>query len=115
MSRLRLMAEIVNSTRGSAMRGVLRSIAIVTAVGLAAACARTPGPAPAASSPMRLTSLAEPIGRQPALPAGWRWESFGGLQVGVPGDWGWDSQALRLDAWCIKPGNHPPAVARPGA
>jgi hypothetical protein len=62
-----------------------------------------------------VASLAEPVGSQPALPAGWRWESFGGVQVGVPGDWGWASQALRLDAWCIKPGNHPPAVARPGA
>jgi hypothetical protein len=62
-----------------------------------------------------LASPAEPVGDQPELPAGWRWESFGGVQVGVPGDWGWDSQALRLDAWCIKPGNHPPAVARPGA
>ena len=97
------------------MRGVVRSIAIVAAVGLVAACARTPGPAPAASSPARPTSLAEPVGDQPALPAGWRWESFGGVQVGVPGDWGWDNQAIRLDAWCIKPGNHPPAVARPGA
>jgi hypothetical protein len=97
------------------MHGVVRSIAIVTAVGLAAACARPPGPAPAASAPVRLASPAEPAAAQPALPAGWRWESYGGVQVGVPGDWGWDSQALRLDAWCIKPGNHPPAVARPGA
>ncbi|WP_157437647.1 hypothetical protein [Actinoplanes subtropicus] len=48
------------------------------------------------------------------MPAGWRWESFGGVQVGVPGDWGWDDKGLRLDAWCIKPGNHPPAVVRPG-
>lgn len=97
------------------MHGLVRSIAIVTAVGLVAACARPPGPAPAAPAPARPGSLAEPIGVQPALPAGWRWESYGGVQVGVPGDWGWDSQALRLDAWCIKPGNHPPAVARPGA
>ncbi|MDI6106073.1 hypothetical protein QLQ12_46695 [Actinoplanes sp. NEAU-A12] len=68
-----------------------------------------------ASAPARPASLVEPVDGQPELPAGWRWESYGGVQVGVPGDWGWDSQALRLDAWCIKPGNHPPAVARPGA
>jgi len=87
----------------------------VTAVGLTAACARSPGPSPMASAPVRLTSPAEPVGDQPSLPAGWRWESYGGIQVGVPGDWGWDNQALRLDAWCINPGNHSPAVARPGA
>ncbi|HEX8347791.1 MAG TPA: hypothetical protein VF657_24110 [Actinoplanes sp.] len=97
------------------MHSVLRLVAIVTAVSLVAGCARPVEPAPASSAPVRRTSLAEPVGGQPELPAGWRWESFGGVQVGVPGDWGWDSQALRLDAWCIKPGNHPPAVARPGA
>ncbi|MFI1994117.1 hypothetical protein [Actinoplanes sp. NPDC020271] len=76
------------------------------AVGVLAACARPADSPPAAP---------QPSSSQPTLPAGWRWESYGGVQVGVPADWGWASQALRLDAWCIKPGNHPPAVARPGA
>jgi len=98
------------------MRTVVRLVAVVTAVSLVAACARPAGPAPAASAPAPAhpASLAEPIGTPPKLPAGWRWESFGGVQVGVPGDWGWDNRAIRLDAWCIKPGNHPPAVARSG-
>jgi hypothetical protein len=96
------------------MRTMVRLVAVVTAVSLAAACARPAGPAPAASAPAHPASLAEPIGTKPKLPAGWRWESYGGIQVGVPGDWGWDTRAIRLDAWCIKPGNHPPAVARPG-
>ena len=75
------------------MHGVVRSIAVATAVGLVAACARPPGPAPVASAPVasapvRMASLAEPVGGQPALPSGWRWESYGGVQVGVPDGWG---------------------------
>lgn len=97
------------------MRAVIRLLTVVTAVGLVGACGRPAGSDPTASEAVPVASLAEPIGNQPDLPDGWRWESFGGVQVGVPGDWGWDSQALRLDAWCIKPGDHPPAVARPGA
>ena len=38
-------------------------------------CAQRPGaPEPAAS---------------PAAQAGWRWESYGGVEVSVPADWGW--------------------------
>ncbi|MDR6317197.1 hypothetical protein [Actinoplanes couchii] len=48
------------------------------------------------------------------LPDGWRWESYGGVQVGVPGDWGWGERGLRLDAWCIEQ-DRPPAVVRPTA
>src|SRR5689334_20460454 len=88
---------------GGAMHSLIRLVTIVAAVGLVAACAQPADPAPAASTPVPMST------------AGWRWESFGGVEVSVPGDWGWDNQALRLDAWCIKPGNHPPAVSRPGA
>ena len=53
--------------------------------------------------------------RRPVLPPGWRWESYGGVQVGVPVGWGWADRAGRLDAWCIdRPGGDPPVVARPG-
>lgn len=50
------------------------------------------------------------------LPQGWRWESFGGVEVGVPGDWGWDNGSQRLSQWCVRPeGQTPqPAVGRPG-
>ncbi|BEL04058.1 hypothetical protein Q0Z83_022490 [Actinoplanes sichuanensis] len=95
------------------MHSVVRWVTIVTAAGLSAACARPADPTPVASA--QPPSAAESVGGRPELPAGWRWESFGGVQVGVPADWGWDNQAIRLDAWCIKPGNNPPAVSRPGA
>ncbi|MEV4350206.1 hypothetical protein AB0J83_37595 [Actinoplanes sp. NPDC049596] len=53
--------------------------------------------------------------KRPPLPSGWRWESYGGIQVGVPSEWGWGDSGLRLDAWCVSPGDdHPPVVARPG-
>jgi hypothetical protein len=50
------------------------------------------------------------------LPGGWRWESFGGVQVGVPGDWGWDNANARISQWCVDGRRaHPaPAVGRPG-
>jgi hypothetical protein len=47
------------------------------------------------------------------LPAGWRWESFGGVEVGVPADWAWADSNLRLTTWCLSP-TREPAVARPG-
>jgi hypothetical protein len=52
-----------------------------------------------------------------ALPAGWRWESYGGVQVGVPGDWGWGNGAQRLDQWCAHPPGKAegPVVGRPAA
>lgn len=55
--------------------------------------------------------------RDPNLPAGWRWESYGGVEVGVPGDWGWDSGTQRLTQWCVatREGNAEPIVGRPGA
>src|SRR5699024_6537456 len=37
----------------------------------------------------------------PALPQGWRWESFGGVQVGVPDDWDWGSPSQRIHQWCL--------------
>ena len=50
------------------------------------------------------------------LPDGWRWESFGGVQVGVPGDWGWDNGSQRISQWCVdgRPAQPGPAVGRPG-
>lgn len=34
------------------------------------------------------------------LPEGWRWESFGGVQVGVPGDFDWGNDHQAFAQWC---------------
>lgn len=49
----------------------------------------------------------------PALPAGWRWESYRDVEVGVPGTWGWTS-ARRVDQQCRFAAKPRPAVGRPG-
>jgi hypothetical protein len=50
----------------------------------------------------------------PQLPQGWRWESFGGVQVGIPGGWGWGNGDQRIGQWCVDPqGAKPPIVGRP--
>lgn len=40
---------------------------------------------------------------------GWRWESWGGVQLQVPGDWGHGD----LTQWCVAGGTSGPAVDRP--
>ncbi|WP_130508030.1 hypothetical protein [Krasilnikovia cinnamomea] len=85
-------------------------IAMLVAVLLSASGSQTPI---AGEEPVTV-QLVEPD-RKPALPAGWRWESYGGVEVGIPGEWGWGDSGLRLDAWCVgSAGNRPPVVARPG-
>jgi hypothetical protein len=51
-----------------------------------------------------------------SLAPGWRWESYGGVEVGVPGSWGWDNGAQRLSQWCVGPEGHTAKsiVGRPG-
>jgi len=88
---------------------------VVAAVSLAAlaGCAAddaTPEPRAATEAPAARQESA-------VLPVGWRWESFGGVEVGVPGDWGWDNGSQRLGQWCVddrRSGPPPPAVGRPG-
>jgi len=45
----------------------------------------------------------------PAALGGWRWESWGGVQVQVPAGWGQGD----LTQWCVRAGPHGPAVDRP--
>ena len=55
-----------------------------------------------------------PAASVPQLPQGWRWESFGGVQVGIPGDWGWGNGMQRIGQWCVDPyAAKPPIVGRP--
>lgn len=65
------------------------------------------GPDPAATT----SGAGEP------LPAGWRWESYAGVEVGVPADWGWGNGTQRLGQWCVSRGGDRsrPIVGRPGA
>jgi DNA-directed RNA polymerase specialized sigma24 family protein len=48
-------------------------------------------------------------GLSPAVLGGWRWESWGGVQVQVPRDWGHGD----LTQWCVSAGPSGPAVDRP--
>jgi len=70
-------------------------------------CAQTPGAAEPAVSPAV---------QDPDLPAGWRWESYGGVEVGIPGDWGWGNGSQRLSQWCVATPEQiaKPIVGRPG-
>ena len=73
------------------------------------ACAR-----PVLGSP-ETASSASPAVQEGSLPPGWRWESYGGVEVGIPGGWGWDSGPQRLNQWCIltKDRIAKPIVGRP--
>ena len=56
-----------------------------------------------------------PPARPAPVPADWRWESYGGVEVRVPGDWGWGNGSQRLSQWCVYPEDDPrPIVGRPG-
>lgn len=50
----------------------------------------------------------------PELPVGWRWESYGGVEIGVPESWGWGNGSQRLDQWTVGDGGRRPMVGRPG-
>lgn len=87
------------------MTGTRRRVALGVAVAVAAGTALLAGPLGQASA-----------GREPVLPAGWRWESYGGVQVGVPKDWGWGNGTQRISQWCTTdPAERErPVVGRPG-
>ncbi|GIF01350.1 hypothetical protein Ari01nite_88140 [Paractinoplanes rishiriensis] len=61
---------------------------------------------------------AGPVPSAAALPAGWRWESYGGIEVGVPAEFGYDNGSQRLGQWCVgqrrADAGSPPVVGRPG-
>jgi hypothetical protein len=67
-------------------------------------------------SPGPTASAQSSTGQDPTLPVGWRWESYGGVEVGVPGDWGWGNGSQRLGQWCVKKKEQiaKPIVGRPG-
>jgi hypothetical protein len=88
------------------------AISLVLVLLATSACAsRGPG------SPPAVASAAPSASQDPRLPSGWRWESYGGVEVGVPGEWGWGNGNQRLSQWCVGPKDHiaQPIVGRPGA
>ncbi|WP_169799330.1 hypothetical protein, partial [Nocardioides jensenii] len=66
----------------------------------------------AVTDPSDGTSVEDPAADLPAIPDGWRWESWRNVEVAVPGDWR-DGSAYDL---CIPGAPNPPAgnVARDG-
>jgi hypothetical protein len=99
------------------MRRELAGLGVVCLL-LLAACGGRSGPGAAdptpSSSPAGSPTLSQP--GEPSLPSGWRWESYGGVEVGVPGDWGWTNGSQRVGQWCVNQGHDlSPAVGRPGA
>lgn len=69
------------------------------------------------SSTYSVTKLAPEISSSPSsrppLPDGWRWESYGGAEIGVPADW---SHGTSNYPWCLAAQGGPdePYVGRPG-
>lgn len=91
---------------------VVRIVSGVLSCALLAACGTTESVEPMPRPVDPSSRVVEPV----EAPAGWRWESFGGVQVAVPGDWGWGVGGQRLSQWGIStPGDRAePIVGRPG-
>lgn len=99
--------------RARTMIPVLGLLCVVAASGCAAP-PRAVTAAPSASA----AATPSPARTGPTLPAGWRWESFSGVEVGVPGSWGWTNGSQRIGQWCVADpkaaADQTPAVGRPG-
>jgi hypothetical protein len=97
-------------------RRVVVGVAMMCVVA-ASGCARAPETTTVEPSPGR-GAIAQREQHPPALPDGWRWESYGGVEVGVPANWGWDNGSQRIGQWCASPqtaeADQIPAVGRPG-
>lgn len=85
------------------------ALALTAALGLVGCGSAPQGPATPTTGPS-----ASPNVPETPLPEGWRWESYRGVQVGVPADWGWTSGSQRLGQWCLGYEGAEPAVGRPG-
>lgn len=94
----------------------LAGAALLTVVVAGCGTATSPATSPGADTPEPTSPAPTSPGASagPQLPAGWRWESFGGVQVAVPGEWGWGSAQQRTHQWCINE-ERDPIVGRPGA
>ena len=94
---------------------VRRIVSVALSCALLAACGTTTTGGPVEPSTRSVEPVETPSTVE-TLPTGWRWESFGGVQVGVPADWGWGVGGQRLSQWCISTPRDraQPIVGRPG-
>jgi hypothetical protein len=92
--------------------GRLLATSLLAVFLLVAACGESPGPNDNAGT----TGSISPTKQVPVLPAGWRWESYAGVEVGVPADWGWGNGGQRINQWCaaMPDDKLEPIVGRPG-
>jgi hypothetical protein len=92
------------------MRIVMGCAAVIAVALLVGACGENrPQDAQAARS-----VASDDAATAPALPAGWRWEGFGGVLVGVPGKWAWGNSSQRIEQWCVGEEPLTPMMGRPG-
>ncbi len=84
---------------------------VFTCVLFVAGCGQPTEPDVADNQPRAM-----PVKDVPVLPEGWRWESYGGVEVGVPADWGWGIGGQRINQWCAETphARRDPIVGRPG-
>jgi hypothetical protein len=107
-------ARLARRRRGQ-LAGVALGAAVAVAGGLAVAGGGpAPSPVPATGPATGPTSGSDDA-TVDELPAGWRWESYGGVEVGVPGDWADANGSQLIGQWCVD-GQEPPDgfVGRPG-
>lgn len=89
--------------------GVAAASAVAVVAGVVLA-----GGGPATRTTETPSASDSPVQDADPLPDGWRWESYGGIEVGVPGDWAWGNGDQRLGQWCVGR-DREPMVGRPGA
>ncbi|MCW2830274.1 MAG: hypothetical protein JWP31_966 [Aeromicrobium sp.] len=80
-----------------------RAVVLIALAQVLGGCSSSnPEPAPAPSATV-------------TLPDGWRWESYRGVEVAVPGEWGTTNASQRIGQWCVTDrGGREPAIGRPG-
>jgi len=98
-----------------------RAVVALAAGWLLAGCGAGANTQQAAPTASVNDSSAAPASNKPSdnafagLPAGWRWESYRDVVIGVPATWGYENGSQRTGQWCIGDNPKPAAIGRPGA
>jgi len=97
------------------MKASRGAIALLLILPIAACARNAPGEGPGFAGPTASRPAASSPAAARVLPGGWRWESYGGVELGVPADFGYDFGPARLSQWCTVKGRiGEPVVGRPG-